>query len=233
LTSAAPANRQGNLPERDHPLTDSSAELERRDLRRLLDDELLTLPEKYRVPVVLCYLEGQTHEEAARRLGWPTGSMSRRLDRARTLLRRRLAYRGLALIAIGLIGAAIASLGIGTAANRHDQASVQKTMLPFKPVKEGGQGLRRMLTALVRSDDPPPGLDSILQLARESVRAADLIETLGPDRWREGWRRHAWEMRQSALDLAQACQENNQVVLVAAAHRLDATCLKCHEVCRQ
>ncbi len=85
------------LPERYHPLVEPSAEVERRDVRRVIDDELLRLPEKYRAPVVLCDLEGHTREEAARRLGWPTGSMSRRLDRARTLLRRRLTHRGLAI----------------------------------------------------------------------------------------------------------------------------------------
>ena len=68
------------LPETFHPLTSPSAELERRELRRVLDDELLRLPEKYRAPVVLCYLEGRTHEEAARQLGYPAGSISRRLD---------------------------------------------------------------------------------------------------------------------------------------------------------
>ena len=52
-----------------------------RDLRRVLDDELLHLPEKYRAPVVLCDLEGRTHQEAAAQLGWPSGSISRRLVR--------------------------------------------------------------------------------------------------------------------------------------------------------
>lgn len=67
------------------------------ELRTALDAELSVLPDKYRAPLVLCYLQGKTNEEAAQELGWPTGSMARRLDRARTLLRDRLSRRGLAL----------------------------------------------------------------------------------------------------------------------------------------
>jgi RNA polymerase sigma factor (sigma-70 family) len=72
-------------------------ELLRRDLRLALDDELSRLPEKYRMPLVLCYLDGQTHEEAARLLGCPRKTISTRLTRACERLRTRLVRRGIAL----------------------------------------------------------------------------------------------------------------------------------------
>jgi RNA polymerase sigma factor (sigma-70 family) len=60
----------------------------------VLDEELQRLPARYRLPLVLCYWEECTHEAAARELGIPTGTLSWRLGRARTLLRQRLVRRG-------------------------------------------------------------------------------------------------------------------------------------------
>jgi RNA polymerase sigma factor (sigma-70 family) len=82
--------------------TSSVEESPLRDWQPLLHEEIDRLPEKYRVPVVLCYLEGRTHAEAARRLGWPIGTVKGRLARARDLLGPRLARRGLTLSAAGV-----------------------------------------------------------------------------------------------------------------------------------
>ncbi len=70
------------------------------------------LPAKYREPIVLCYLEGLTHEQAASQLRWPVGTVKTRLARGRERLRRRL--RGLdrsypAMLPQGLLSSTIAA----------------------------------------------------------------------------------------------------------------------------
>jgi len=68
-----------------------------------LDEELEQLPYKYRAPLVLCYLDGLTNQEAARRLGLPAGSISYRLARGREILRHRLGCRGMAPAAFAFL----------------------------------------------------------------------------------------------------------------------------------
>ena len=67
------------------------------DLLPVLDQELAHLPDKLRLPIVLCDLECKTRKEAARQLGWPEGTIAGRLAQGRTLLARRLRKHGLPL----------------------------------------------------------------------------------------------------------------------------------------
>jgi RNA polymerase sigma factor (sigma-70 family) len=92
---------------REGPVADVAAptapdDLAWRELRPLLDDAIDRLPEKYRTPIVLCYLEGLTHAQAARRLGCPPGTVATRLARARERLRARLLRQGVAPSAAAL-----------------------------------------------------------------------------------------------------------------------------------
>jgi RNA polymerase sigma factor (sigma-70 family) len=83
----------GALLSDPHP--DPLAELTVRELLTIVDDEMLRLPEVYRLPVLLCCLENKTQEEAALQLGWTLGSVKGRLERGRKRLHERLARRGI------------------------------------------------------------------------------------------------------------------------------------------
>jgi RNA polymerase sigma factor (sigma-70 family) len=69
----------------------------------LLVEEIGLLSEKYRAPLVLCYWEGQTTEQAAAQLNWPVGTFKSRLAKGREVLRHRLSRRGLAVGSVGII----------------------------------------------------------------------------------------------------------------------------------
>jgi RNA polymerase sigma factor (sigma-70 family) len=89
LPARLPAGTDVAAPEAD--------DVEWRDLRPVLDEEVNRLPDKYRTPIILCYLQGKTQEEAALLLGCPKGTVAVRLMRARRRLQDQLTRRGVAL----------------------------------------------------------------------------------------------------------------------------------------
>src|SRR5262249_42378219 len=70
------------------------------EVRSALDAELSRLPDRWRLPLVLCYLEGQTQDEAADQLGWSKRTLGRGLAQARAALGSRLKGRGVAWSAV-------------------------------------------------------------------------------------------------------------------------------------
>lgn len=94
--------REPNVsPGRDPAEAPSQDDAERSESRAILHDELQRLPGAQRAAVILCHLEGLTHEQAAQRLRLPVGTVRSRLARARDRLRKRLVRRGVAPVLTG------------------------------------------------------------------------------------------------------------------------------------
>ena len=125
-----------------------ATENDRHDLETALLEEVDRLPEKYRAPVVLCCLEGLTHEAAARRLNWPVGTVEGRLFRARGLLRSRLSRRGLAP-AIGLLAATTAAEAVGAGLSSSCVDSTTKAAFSFAAGDTAANGLTSARAAML------------------------------------------------------------------------------------
>jgi RNA polymerase sigma factor (sigma-70 family) len=98
-TAALRGRHEGLAPDLapPDPRPDPLAEVTAREALWILEEEVQRLPGAYRLPIILCCLEGQSQEEAARRLGWTPGSVKGRLERGRERLHARLVRRGLTL----------------------------------------------------------------------------------------------------------------------------------------
>jgi hypothetical protein len=91
------------------------AEITGQELLTVLDEELLILPERLRAPLVLCYLQGATRDEAAQRLGCPLATLKKRLERGRARLHAALVRRGLGLSTV-LLGTLLSEQSANAAA---------------------------------------------------------------------------------------------------------------------
>jgi RNA polymerase sigma factor (sigma-70 family) len=106
-TRAVAARRRGReVLMADVPETAGRTNEECSDVLPLLDRELRALPDKYRLPIVLCDLQGKTRKEAAGDLCWPEGTVAGRLVRGRALLQKRLARQGVTL-SVGALAATL------------------------------------------------------------------------------------------------------------------------------
>jgi RNA polymerase sigma factor (sigma-70 family) len=93
-----PPRIQADLVAGDDPF----AETAWKEVRGVLDDEMGRLPETLRVPLILCYFEGLSRDEAAEKLGCSRRTLIRRLEKARARLRTRLERRGVATVGLGV-----------------------------------------------------------------------------------------------------------------------------------
>jgi RNA polymerase sigma factor (sigma-70 family) len=117
-----------------------------RDVAHCVDEEVNRLPERYRVPIILCYFEDKTYEEAGRILGCPRGTVAIRLTRARERLRKRFTRRGLALSS--------GALAMGLAQTKLDAAPA---LLVASAVR-GAIGLTGITTAASAASPPVAAL---------------------------------------------------------------------------
>ncbi len=99
---SARARRQAREQSTSAVSDQAIADADPRDSLAELDSALAALPDQYRVPIVLCELQGKSHKQAAEILGWPVGTVSGRLSRGRTVLAARLVARGIAPAASAL-----------------------------------------------------------------------------------------------------------------------------------
>jgi RNA polymerase sigma factor (sigma-70 family) len=142
------ARRQQVTRAAGESLTERKPESTCRDLCAALEEELYQLPERYRSPLLLCYLEGQTRDQAARQLGWSLRTLDRRLNQGRERLQARLTRRGLTLSG-ALLAAAVGQQAARGSMPMALSAAVVAMATEHGPVGTGAGVVSARVAALV------------------------------------------------------------------------------------
>ena len=166
-------------------------------------------------------------------LGCPTGSMSRRLQRVQSILRRRLIHRGISF-AVGLFAALFAVVSVWSICRNQNEsaAALRLAMASLEPLTDGAGGIEGVMAG-IDGVETNGDRDRIPALSRRATEVAEAIEPYEPGRRTSQWRSYLSEMRLSSVLLAQATRENDRSSMRLAARRLNAACLGCHEAFRE
>jgi RNA polymerase sigma factor (sigma-70 family) len=124
-------------------------------VREVVDEEIARLPDRYRLPIVLCCLEGKTHAQAGEHLSWPTGTVAGRLSRGREVLRERLRRRGIEVAAVAL-GPALAAGGVAAPLREESVAALARCALAFANSGAAAvpEGVRAVAESTARAVNP-------------------------------------------------------------------------------
>jgi RNA polymerase sigma factor (sigma-70 family) len=149
--------RREQVEAQAQPQSASEPDLSWREACAILHEELDRLPDRLRLPLILCYLEGQSRDEAAMRLGRSLNQVKRALEVGRSALRKRLARRGVTLSA-GLLAAVAEPLdalppsdvspSVVTGTIRPAAAALAKTVRTGTRLRLAGVGLAASVLAV-------------------------------------------------------------------------------------
>ncbi|QEH31949.1 ECF RNA polymerase sigma-E factor [Aquisphaera giovannonii] len=200
--------------------------IESAELRSAIDEEISRLPERDRRAVVLCLLEGRSHEETARRLRCTVGSVRGRLDKARRTLKGRLIRRGVApaaaatsLSAAGEANAAVpAPLLGGTVAMLAKAATAEAVSAAIAPgILEASRGVvRGMIAARLTA-----AAAIVLGLGVLAMAAAPLVVAIEPTPPRQDGSSKASDRRNVTVTGRVVDDEGNPVAGAAVAAGTD------------
>jgi cytochrome c peroxidase len=166
LQAATRDKHEARAPARPIPEPD---DLDWREVQQVLHEELTALAERYRGPLVACYLEGMTQEEAAAQFGVAVSTLKERMERGRTLLRARLVRRGLGPAAL------LAAATWPAAASACVPAALASGTLQAAKLVAAGQAVAAVASARVVA--LAEGVVKTMLLTKIKLAAAALVAT--------------------------------------------------------